>query len=97
MSDDMDRRKFLEELEQQLGRSLTPIERDAVWSEFKRHVAEIVEKAMEIVKREQAYRAAYQEFVTKLISRQATIMPDFDAIREKKAEIDRKLLGPDEP
>ena len=37
------------------------------------------------------------DFMRRLKNRQGTIPPDFDALYEKKADIDRKLLGPNAP
>ena len=89
--DDENKERWLrglkQQLERQLGRPLTADERE----EFSRlgdieRMKEKVERTFEIERQLQAPMVA---FMRKLMARQGTVMPDFDSLYRRKAELDR--------
>ena len=83
---------MLRRLQQELGRPLTEEERDTFESaKFKMDLVAVEEMIMNAlaVRRE----TPLAKFIRKLMARQGTIPPDFEALYKKKAELDRKLLG----
>jgi hypothetical protein len=92
--------RYVEEL---LGRSLTAIER----LELEKVHAESADERAKLARESAALRELTMSpiekrlraiaFRKKLKARQGTIAPDFDALYKKKAQLDRKQIGHDDP
>jgi shikimate kinase len=86
MSDDAESKSFIERLEKQPYRPLTPTEMEKVRELIKSRWRDMVAAA------ETAIKGFSQEtpeakFLHKLMTRQGTTMPDFDALYKMKAEL----------
>ncbi len=74
---------------------------DAAWTEYLKQFEELIKRpltAEEVAGRRRSFEWRWANdpmyfFTRKLVSRQGTVMPDFNALYKKKAEIDRKLSG----
>ena len=73
---------FFRDLEQHYGRTISPAARQA-------RIAKQIEASRQ--------RREATAWMQRLVERQGTIMPDFNSLYDKKAAIDRKLLGENEP
>jgi hypothetical protein len=113
MSDDETKewQHLVESVERGFGRAMTAEEFQHLRHLVGALAAEelqIFRQSLQIMARIEAEQAAEQEewakvaapfiaFMRKLQARQGTVTPDFDAIRRRKAELDRDLLGDDKP